>query len=57
MIPVVSPISIAALAITFVSLLLSQLGLDIGVGSHPYFLKIFHTYHHPNKYFLTLYVS
>ena len=37
---VVLPISIAALAVIFLSLLLSLLGLDIRVGSHPYLLKI-----------------
>ena len=52
---VVLSTSIAALAGTFLSLLLSLLGLDIGVGSHPYLLKIFHTYHNPNEYFLALY--
>ena len=54
---VVLPISIAALAVTFLFLLLSLLGLDIGVSPYPYFLNIFHTYHNPNEYFLTLYLS
>ena len=54
---VVLPISIAALAVIFLSLPLSLLGLDIGVGSHPYLLNIFHSYHNPIIYFLTLYLS
>ena len=33
---IVLPISIAILAVTFISLLLSLLGLDIGGGSHSY---------------------
>ena len=51
---VVLPISIAALAVTFLSLHLSPLALDIGVGSHLHLINIFHTNHNPNKYFFTL---
>ena len=54
---VVLPTSIAALAVTFLFLLLSLLGLYIGVGWHQYLLNIFHTYHNLNEYFLTLYLS
>ena len=52
----VLPISIASLAVTFLSLLLRLLGLDIGVGWHPYLLNIFCTVHNPNEYFLSLYL-
>ena len=54
---VVLPISVAVLAVPFLSLLLSLLGFDIGVGSRQYLSNISHAYHHSNECSLTLYLS